>query len=83
MGTRDKAIEELKKQMALQKERIDPKLLQAARKAANLKQEGRAKKDMVPYDREAAADAVALFLHNHADKDFEQRLRALLKQTEQ
>jgi len=83
MGSREKAIEELKKQMARQRERIDPKLLQAAQKAATLKQEGRAKKDMVPYDREAAAEAVARFLHSHADKDFEQRLRALLKETEQ
>lgn len=81
MGSREKAIEELKKQMQVQKKRLDPKLLEIAQKAAALKQEGRAQKDMVPYDREAAAAAVALFLQNHEDRpNFEQRLKALLKE---
>jgi hypothetical protein len=80
MSSRDKALEILKKQMQVQKERLDPKLLQIAGKAAALKQEGKAQKDMVPYDREAAAKAVQLFLKNHGDRaDFEQRLLAMLR----
>ncbi len=80
MSSRDKALEILKKQMQVQKERLDPKLLQIASKAAALKQEGKAQKDMVPYDREAAAKAVQLFLKNHDDRDdFEQRLLAMLR----
>ncbi len=80
MSSRDKALEILKKQMQVQKERLDPKLLQIAGKAAALKQEGKAQKDMVPYDREAAAKAVQLFLKNHDDRaDFEQRLLAMLR----
>ncbi len=80
MSSRDKALEILKKQMAVQKQRLDPKLLQIAEKAASLKQEGRAQKDMVPYDREAAARAVQLFLKNHEDRGaFEQQLLDLLR----
>jgi hypothetical protein len=83
MNTRDKALELLKKQMALQKERLDPKLLETAQKAAAIRQEGRAKENLVPYDREAAARAVQLFLQNHdAPEEFEQRLLALLKSKE-
>ncbi|MBL8711845.1 MAG: hypothetical protein JNM12_03015 [Alphaproteobacteria bacterium] len=83
MSSRDKALEILKKQMQAQKARLDPKLLQIAGKAAALKQEGKAQKDMVPYDREAAAKAVQLFLKNHDDRaDFEQRLLAMLRKSE-
>ncbi|MDF3025549.1 MAG: hypothetical protein K0R10_2910 [Alphaproteobacteria bacterium] len=80
MSSRDKALEILKKQMQVQKERLDPKLLEIAGKAAALKQEGKAQKNMVPYDREAAAKAVQLFLKNHEDRGaFEQQLLALLR----
>lgn len=80
MTSREKAIEELKKQMAEQRQRLDPRLLEIAGKAAALKQEGRAKKNMVPYDRDRAAEAVSLFLQGHDDRhNFEQRLKALLK----
>jgi hypothetical protein len=83
MSSRDEALEILKKQMQVQKERLDPKLLQIAGKAAALKQEGKAQKNMVPYDREAAAKAVQLFLKNHDDRaDFEQRLLAMLRKGE-
>ncbi len=83
MSSRDEALEILKKQMQVQKERLDPKLLQIAGKAAALKKEGKAQKNMVPYDREAAAKAVQLFLKNHDDRaDFEQRLLAMLRKGE-
>ncbi|MCC7038662.1 MAG: hypothetical protein IT560_15345 [Alphaproteobacteria bacterium] len=83
MSSRDEALEILKKQMQAQKQRLDPKLLQIAGRAAALKQEGKAQKNMVPYDREAAAKAVQLFLKNHDDRaDFEQRLLAMLRKGE-
>ena len=80
MPDRKKAIDELKRQIEAQKARLDPKLLEMAGKAAALSQRDPAKKDMVPYDREAAAAVVRLFLQNHGDRQkFEQRLSALLK----
>lgn len=79
MSGRDKAIEELKKQIAAQRDRLDPKVLKAAERAAKTQQEGRTHKDMVPYDRDSAQAAVALFLQNHDDpRKLEQRLKALL-----
>lgn len=80
MTPREKALLELKRLMKEQKERIDPKLLKMAEKAAALSQEGKTAEDMVPYDRKTAAKAVEIFLRGHDDRaDFEERLMALIR----
>lgn len=80
MTRREKALEELKKQIRAQKSRLDPRLLKMAEKAAALRHEGKEGRDMVAYDRKSAARAVEIFLSRHGDRaNFEQRLLALLK----
>lgn len=75
MDSRQKAIEELKKQIKLGRERLGPegiKKLEAL--AKTVKPSG-----TVPYDKKAAARALEIFLKNHKNaKDFEKRLRAFL-----
>lgn len=72
---RDIALAELKKRIAEQRARLDPKLLRMAEKAALSAGAG----EKVPYDRESAVRAVELFLTGHDDRDaFERRLRDLL-----
>lgn len=79
MTRREEAIAKLKELIAEQRGRIDPKVLKEAQRAATIKQEGRAQKDLVPYDREAAAAAVALFLRDHdGEGDFTRKLQAML-----
>lgn len=76
------ALERLKQQIAEQRSRLDPKLLELAQKAALLSQkpaESRAE-DSVPYDRAAAAEAIRLFLTQHPDaKAFEAALMDMLR----
>lgn len=81
MTPREKALLELKKKIKEQRGRIDPKLLELAGKAASLSHEGKAGKDMVPYDRKTAAKAVELFLRGKKDDraEFEERLMALIR----
>lgn len=80
MTPREKALLELKEKIREQRERIDPKVLKMAAKAAALSQEGKAGQDMVPYDRETAAKAVELFLRGRNDRaEFEERLMALIR----
>lgn len=82
-SSRENAIAELKKLIAAQRDRLDPKVLKAAERAAKTQQEGRVHQDMVPYDRDSAQAAVALFLKNHDDpQKLEQRLKALLSSKE-
>ncbi|MBI1214444.1 MAG: hypothetical protein GC185_01335 [Alphaproteobacteria bacterium] len=88
-AAREKALEELKRQIREQKARIDPAVLKIAERAARIAQkqqeremrEGKAgANEMVPYDREAAAEIVALFLQNRGDReDFERKLLLLLR----
>lgn len=85
-GSREAAIEELKKQIAAQRARLDPAVLKRAAKAAELSQKPAAERaaGLVPYDRAAAAEAVRLFLQNHPDAaHFEEELISLLRQQEQ
>ena len=69
MDPRQKAIEELKKQIAAQRARIDPEVLEKAHKAALQSQKPKAQREagMVPFDREAATRAVAQFVQNSED----------------
>jgi hypothetical protein len=70
---RDKIIEELKELIRQQRQKIDPRLLKMAEDAIH----GRGKSTTAqnppkpagtePYDRDAAAKTVALFLQKHKD----------------
>ncbi len=80
MDARDKAIQELKEQIEAQRARIDPDVLKKAEKAAAASQKPKAKADMVPFDREAAALVVRMFLDRHDDPEwFKRQLQAQLK----
>jgi len=82
MDPREKAIAELKRQMAEQRARIDPEVLKKAQKAAAQSQKPPAQRqaDMVPFDREAAARVVQKFLENHEDPEAVARqLKDMLK----
>lgn len=79
---RQKALESLKKQIAEQRARLDPKLLQMAAQAASLSQKPAHTRNegLVPYDRDAAAETIRLFLESHPDaKGFEKELRDLIR----
>lgn len=75
MDKKAKAIAEMKKLMQLKRAEIDPKVLAMAKDAAERSQGLKPKGKMVPYDREAAAKAVELFLKTHPDQ---KRFRAEL-----
>lgn len=80
-NNREAALRTLKRQIAEQRARLDPRLLEMAAQAAALSQKPAAARQegMVPYDRAAAAAAVRLFLQNHPDAAaFEKELLALL-----
>ncbi len=79
MDKRDKALEELKNQIKKQREELDPRLLEMAERALGLKEE-----KTVPYDKEAAAKAVALFLKNHDDAEgFQKKLLEMMGKKQQ
>lgn len=75
MDSKQKAINDLKKQMLISKQQLGPEGLKALQDMA---------RNMVPserYDKEAAMKAFELFLANHGDPaEFERRLRALIAQ---
>lgn len=82
MSSREEALEKLRAQIAAQREKLDPKVLKAAQRAAEIAQNPQKSPDsLIPYDRESAAEAIRLFLDTHEDSaDFEKKLLALLKQ---
>jgi len=84
MSTREEALKKLRAQIAEQRERLDPKVLRAAARAAELAQNPeRMAGNMVPYDRENAAEAIRLFLDTHENqREFQTKLIALMKHRE-
>ena len=89
MTDKNKAIEELKKLMAEQKARIDPAVLERAVAAASAKKPTTPSSvppppASVPYDKEAAAMAVELFLKSHGNADdFSKKLLQFMKKNSQ
>lgn len=84
-NSREAALQELKRQIAAQRQKLDPKVLKLAAQAAALAQTAPDKRaeGLVPYDRSAAAETIRLFLQNHPDATgFEKELLALLNQGE-
>ncbi|MBI3441071.1 MAG: hypothetical protein HY052_04605 [Proteobacteria bacterium] len=88
MSSRQKAIEELKKQIRLGRERLGPDGIKELEKLAAAAQKQKpavppeVPPGMLPYDKKAAAKALEIFLKNHGNpKEFEKRLRELLKQS--
>jgi hypothetical protein len=86
MNKREKAIQELKKQMYLARERLGPEgvkeLENLAKGLYKPKAATATPPAMVPYDKKAALSALEIFLKNHGDpKTFEKRLRDLIKNT--
>lgn len=66
MDKKQKAVEELKRQMRARKAEIDPKVLAVAQRAVKAAAgDGKT----VPYDRAAAAKAVELFITNHPEQE--------------
>jgi len=87
MNSRDKAIAELRKQMAEAKARLGPEKmreLEALAKRMNPPSASApAEKDSVPYDRKTATKAIELFLQGHENPGrLKTLLLALLKKTE-
>ena len=82
MSTREEALKKLRAQIAEQRARLDPKVLRAAARAAELSQNpAKSAENMVPYDRQSAAEAVRLFLNAHDDQaEFQAKLLQLRKQ---
>lgn len=82
MSSREEALKKLRAQIAAQRARLDPKVLRAAERAAALAQNPEKNADnMVPYDRDSAAEAIRLFLEAHEEQaEFQARLLQLLKQ---
>jgi hypothetical protein len=84
MSSRDDALKELQRQIDAQRARLDPKVLKLAEQAARLSQAAPPDVEspvLIPYDRDAAAEIIRLFLKNHRDApEFEARLLALLQQ---
>lgn len=82
MSSREEALKKLRAQIAEQRARLDPKVLRAAARAAELAQNPQKSADsMIPYDRDQAAEAIRLFLEAHEDQAaFQAKLLQLLKQ---
>jgi hypothetical protein len=79
MDKREKALQELQRQIREQKARLDPRLLEMAAAAAG---DGK-KTETIPYDRESATKAVEMFLANHGDsKGFRQRLLEMIRKSQ-
>lgn len=83
MEKREKALAELRKLIAEQRARIDPKILAMAEKAAGAASpESGRKNTAVPYDRAAAAEIIRIFLKQHTDPTgTEKKLLELLRKT--
>ena len=77
MDKRQKAIEELKKQIKLGRERLGPEALKELERLAKGIQKPKSAPlppGVVPYDRKAAAQVFEIFLKNHRNpKDFQKR----------
>lgn len=73
MGNKEKAIEELKKQIQEGKERLGPegvKRLQELAKNNISPSNPNIPEDSVPYDKETALKALELFIQNHGDPEW-------------
>jgi len=86
MDKKQKAIEELKKQRQLARERLGPEgikeLEKLAKNMGKLSPAAALPPGTVPYDKEAALAAFQMFLKNHGDpKEFEKRLRAMINKS--
>jgi hypothetical protein len=86
MDARQKAIEELKKQRKLARERLGPEGVKELEKLAKDLGKPTASTALppgtVPYDKKAAMAAFQLFLKNHGDpKEFERRLRDMINKS--
>jgi len=83
MDKKQQAIEELKKQRQLARERLGPEGIKELEKLAKSMGQLSPKQQLppgtVPYDKESALAAFKMFLKNHGDpKEFEKRLRAMI-----
>lgn len=83
MDKKQKAIEELKKQRKLARERLGPEgvkeLEHLAKGLQKVKKSVVIPPNSVPYDKKSALAAFELFLKNHGDpKEFERRLREMI-----
>ena len=87
MDKRQKAIEELKKQIQIQRERLGPEGIKELENLAKgmqgkIKRKPELPPGMVPYDKASAMKAFELFLKNHGDpKEFERRLLDMIKKS--
>lgn len=83
MTPRQKAIEELQKQIKLGRERLGPDgVRQLEKLAKGIQKPKPAAPSTVPYDKKAAAKALEIFLKNHSNaKDFEKKLLEFLKKS--
>lgn len=82
MDKREEALQELRRLIREQRARLDPRLLELAAQAARLSQQPPENAEFVPYDHDAAAKAIRLFLKNHDNPAaFEQQLLRLLDKT--
>ena len=86
MDERQKAINELKKQIKLGRERLGPEGIKQLEKLAkgltSPKAAALLPSGTVPYDKKAAIAAFQLFLKNHGDPvEFERRLREMIKKS--
>jgi len=85
MGNKDTAIEELKKQIQLGRERLGPEgvkqLEQMAKGLIPVSEVPAADQnlDTVPYDKETALKALEIYLQNHGDpEELERRILAMV-----
>jgi hypothetical protein len=86
MDKKQKAIEELKKQRKLARERLGPEGVKELEKLAKGLNKPKASSTVppgsVPYDKKAALAAFQMFLKNHGDpKEFERRLREMINKS--
>lgn len=86
MDKKQKAIEELKKQRQLARDRLGPEGIKELEKLAktmgNPKTAPNIPPGFVPYDKAAAMAAFKKFLENHGDPaEFERRLREMIKKS--
>jgi len=83
LDKRQKAIEELKKQRQLARDRLGPEGVRELEKLARDLNKPKAVSGLpagsVPYDKKSALAAFNLFLKNHGDPaEFERRLREMI-----
>jgi hypothetical protein len=89
MNSKQKAIEELKKQRQLARERLGPEGVKKLEKLAKgLSSPQKAAKSpavppgFVPYDKKSALEAFQLFIKNHGNPaEFERRLREMINKS--